>query len=380
MFIAYKYRIYPTIDQTKIIEQHFGDCRYIYNWALEQQIQAYKRDNSNISMFALSAMLTQCKKANDWLYRTKAQSLVGMLHKLDAAFTNFFKKRASHPKYKTKKDQHQSYTVPQRHSVNFKNSIVKIPKVGHVKAKLHKTFEGTLKTMTVSRTSTGKYFVSIIIDDGNEIPAKQPYSEKNTIGIDIGIKDFAILSNGEKIPNPKFLQKRVSRKKKGSNNRKKAQQKLALLYEKITNQRNYFQHKLSTKLIGENQAIAVESLNVSGLMRNHRLAQAISDATWGGFLYKLEYKAQMCGKTILKIGTFEPSSKRCSVCGYVNSELKLKHREWTCPECGTTHDRDLNAATNIKYIALSNLLVDGGIKLADLRLVRRDVKQERVCW
>lgn len=267
---------------------------------------------------------------------------------------------------------------------------MKIPKVGHVKAKLHRTFEGTLKTMTVSRTPTGKYFVSIIIDDGNEIPAKQPYSEKNTIGIDIGIKDFAVLSNGEKIPNPKFLQKalqklkilqkRVSRKKKGSNNRKKAQQKLALLYEKITNKRNDFQHKLSTKLVGENQAIAGESLNVSGLMRNHRLAQAISDATWGGFLYKLEYKAQMCGKTILKIGTFEPSSKRCSVCGYVNSEFKLKHREWTCPECGTTHDRDLNAATNIKYIAFSNLPVDGGIKLADLRLVRRDVKQERVSW
>jgi putative transposase len=314
---------------------------------LSKQIQAYKRDNSNISMFALSAMLTQYKKANDWLYRTKAQSLVGMLHKLDAVFTNFFRKRASHPKYKTNKDQHQSYTVPQRHSVNFKNRIVKIPKVGHVKAKLHKTFEGPLKTMTVSRTPTGKYFVSIIIDDGNEIPAKQPSSEKNTIRNDLGIKDFAILSNGEKIPNPKFLQKalqklkilqkRVSRKKKGSNNRKKAQQKLALLYEKITNQRNDFQHKLSIKLIGENQAIAVESLNVSGLMRNHRLAQAISDATWGGFLYKLEYKAQMCGKTILKIGTFEPSSKRCSVCGYVNSELKLKHREWTCPECPARH-------------------------------------------
>lgn len=279
--------------------------------------------------------------------------------------------------------------MPQRYKVDFANKAVWIPIIGTVKTMFHRVFNSVQKTMTVSKTSTGKYFVSILVDDQQEIPETQPYTEENTIGVDMGIKHFAILSDGEKVENPKYLQKspkrlnalhkQVARKKQGSNNRKKAISKLARLYEKISNQRNDFQHKLSTRLISENQAIAVESLNVKGMIKNHRLAQAISDAGWSSFLTKLQYKAEWYGKTILRIGTFQPSSKLCSVCGYHNSELILKDREWICPICKTLHDRDINAAINIKQISLNNYIscendllpMDNGSKPVDLISLER---------
>ena len=244
----------------------------------------------------------------------------------------------------------------------MKTGTVKLPKIGAIKAVLHRRFEGELKTATVSRTCKGHYYISILVEDGKELPVKQAFSESTTIGIDVGIKDFAVLSTGEKIENPKYLknslqrlkvlQKRVSRKQKGSKNRAKAKQRLAVFHDKITNQRNDFQNKLSFRLISENQAIALETLNVKGMVKNHRLAQAISDSAWSSFVTKLEYKANWFGKTILRIGQFEPSSKLCSVCGYHNKELQLKDREWKCPDCKTKHDRDINAAINIKKFAL----------------------------
>ena len=219
-----------------------------------------------------------------------------------------------------------------------------------------------MKTATVSRTCKGNCYISILVEDGKELPEKQEFSESTTIGVDVGIKDFAVLSTGEKVENPKYLknslqrlkvlQKRVSKKQNGSKNRAKAKQRLAVLHDKITNQRNDFQNKLSFKLICENQAVALETLNVKGMVKNHHLAQAISDSAWSSFVTKLEYKAEWFGKTILRIGQFEPSSKLCSVCGYHNKELQLKDREWTCPDCKTKHDRDINAAINIKKFAL----------------------------
>jgi putative transposase len=200
------------------------------------------------------------------------------------------------------------------------------------------------------------------VENNEELPVKQAFSESTTIGVDVGIKDFAVFSSGEKIENPKYLknslkrlkvlQKRVSRKQKGSKNREKAKRRLAVLHEKITNQRNDFQSKLSFKLVSENQAIALETLNVKGMVKNHHLAQAISDSAWSSFVTKLEYKAEWFGKIILRIGIFKPSSKLCNVCGYHNSNLTLKDRQWKCPDCRTNHDRDINAAVNIKKFAL----------------------------
>ena len=230
--------------------------------------------------------------------------------------------------------------------------------------KLSKTFEGILKTATVLMTATGKFFISILVEDGSETPKKELFGYDSTIGIDVGIKHFVTLSDGTKIDNPKFLknslqrlkvlQKRLSRKQKGSKNGDKAKYQVAKQHEKITNQRKDFLHKLTTKLVRENQAIAVETLNVAGMMKNHHLAQAIGDVSWSEFFRQLEYKCEWYGKTLLKIGQFEPSSKICNVCGSINHDLKLSDREWTCARCGTFHDRDTNAAINIKKFALQD--------------------------
>jgi putative transposase len=220
-----------------------------------------------------------------------------------------------------------------------------------------------LRTLTVSRTPTGKYYVSILTDDLVNVPPVMEYTHATIVGVDVGIKTFAALSTGEKIEYPKFLksslqrlkclQKRVSKKVFGSNNRRKAVFKLAKIHELISNQRHDFQHKVSKRLISENQAVAVETLNVRGMMRNHKLAQAIGDSAWSSFVLKLTYKAEQFGKTILKIGMFEPSSKTCNVCGYHNSELTLIDRDWLCPSCNISHDRDINAAINIKKFAIT---------------------------
>jgi putative transposase len=257
-----------------------------------------------------------------------------MTKHVDSAFTRFFREKKGFPKFKSRKNPVQAFPVPQHYSVNFENGTIKLPKIGEIKAVFHRKFEGELRTSTVSKACTGKYYISILVESNEELPIKQVFSEVTTIGVDVGIKDFAVLSTGEKVENPKYLksslkrlkvlQKRVSRKQKGSNNRAKAKQRLAVLHEKITNQRNDFQNKLSFRLVSENQAIALETLNVKGMIKNHHL----------------------------RIGQFEPSSKLCNVCGYHNSALALKDREWQCPDCRTIHDRDINAAINIKKFSL----------------------------
>ncbi|RNI15870.1 transposase [Methanohalophilus sp. RSK] len=362
MLKAYKYRLKPTKDQIILLEKHFGACRFVYNWALNLKIKTYEQTGKSISQFDINKQITILKKENEWLKEVNSQSLQGMTRNLESAFTRFFREKTGFPNFKSKKNPIQSFPVPQYYYADFKKGIVKLPKIGEVEAVLHRSFEGTLKTATVSRSATGGYYISILVDDEKEFPEKKEFSESTTVGIDVGIKDFAILSTGEKVENPKclknslkrlkVLQKRVSRKQKGSKNRGKAKQRLAKLHEKIANQRNDFQHKLSKRLISENQALAVETLNVKGMIKNHHLAQAIGDSAWSSFVTKLEYKAEWYGKTLLRIGQFEPSSKVCNVCGFHNSELTLKDREWTCPDCKTKHDRDINAAINIKKFAL----------------------------
>jgi putative transposase len=370
MLKAYKYRIYPDKDQIEFINIHFGACRFVYNWALEQKIKTYEQNKKSISRFDLQRILVhEVKPSNQWLKKANSQALLASLVNVESAFTKFFREKTGFPRFKSKKNPVQSYQMPQHYTVDFDRNIIKLPKMGEVKAVLHRRFEGTMKTATISRSSTGKYFISILVDDGRILPEKQEMSESTTIGIDVGIKDFAILSNGEKVENPKYLknslkrmkclQKRVSRKVKGSKNRDKARHHLSKIHEIISNQRNNFQHQISSKLISENQAIALETLNVKGMVKNHCLAQSISDAGWSSFVTKLEYKAEWFGKTILKVGRFEPSSKICNVCGYYNSSLTLKDREWVCSDCKTKHDRDINAAINIKKFSLQdqNLIV-----------------------
>ena len=362
MMKAFKFRLYPTTSQAVQLNQHIGSCRFVYNWALDQKIKTYEQTGKSISRFDLNKLIPVLKTSNEWLGEVNSQSLQGMTKQVESAFTRFFREKNGFPKFKSKKNPVQSFPVPQHYFVDFENGTVKLPKIGEIKTVLHRRFEGELKTATVSRSCKGNYYISILVEDGKEISAKQGFTESTTIGIDVGIKDFAVLSTGEKVENPKYLknslkrlkvlQKRVSRKPKGSKNRAKAKQRLAVLHDKITNQRNDFQNKLSFKLVSENQAISLETLNVKGMVKNHHLAQAISDSAWSSFITKLEYKAEWFGKTVLRIGRFEPSSKLCSVCGHHNKELQLKDREWECPDCKTKHDRDINAAINIKKFAL----------------------------
>lgn len=379
MLRAYKYRLYPTEEHISIFNQHFGACRFVYNWALENKNKYYEETGKTLKRTDLQKMLAHgLKIENEWLKDVAAQPLIATLFDVESAFKHFFRRvkngeTPGYPKFKSRKNPVQSYQYPQNVKVFFDKKYnipkvgnigyVKLPKIGEVPAVLHRTFEGKVKTCTISRTPTNKYYISILVDDGKKLPEKEQFDHSNTVGVDVGIKDFAILSNGEKIENPKYLknslkrlkvlQRRLSRKVKGSNNWKKAKLKVARLHEKITNQRNDFQHKISKKLVIENNAIALENLNVSGMVKNHCLAQSISDAAWSSFIEKLQYKADWYGKTIMKIGRFEPSSKTCCICGYINKDLTLDVREWVCPNCKTNHDRDINAAINIRNFAFS---------------------------
>lgn len=361
MLKAYKFRLYPNKRQAKMIAKHIGCCRFIYNFSLVKKIEAYEKEKKSLSCFDLNKMLPEMKKNFEWLKEVNSQSLQQENNHLDNAFRRFFREKKGFPKFKSKKNM-GSFSIPQSCEVNFKSGRISLPKIGEVKFVLHRTFKGKIKTATVSMTPTNKYFISILIDDGKKIPKKHKFNFNNTVGIDVGINNFAALSTGKNIENPKYfkksidrlkiLQRRAGKKQKGSNNRKKANLKVSLLHEIIANQRNDFLHKFTHKIVSENQAVAIETLNIRGMLKNHCLAQAISDAGWYECFRQLEYKTEWAGKTLLKIGQFEPSSKICNACGAINNALELKDREWTCQKCNTLHDRDVNAAINIKKFAL----------------------------
>jgi putative transposase len=324
MYKARKYRIYPTSSQKELIHKHCGSVRFLYNLALETKTMAYLGSKVNLSRYDLQKQVVDLKKELPWLKETNSQSLQVALLDLDTAYSNFFKGRADFPKFK-KKSNRGSFNVPQNVKVSDGRLIIPKFKEG-IKIKLHRDLVGTIKQATVSFTPTGKYFVSILCDTKKDIPSKPKVTEENSIGIDLGIKDFAITSEGEVIENPKFLrnsidrlkvlQRRASKKQKGSSNRKKANKRVAVLHEKITNQRQDFLHKTSTKLIRENQTICLETLAVKNMVKNHCLARAISDVSWGEFNRMIEYKAEWYGVNILRIGRFAPSSKACE-CGVI---------------------------------------------------------------
>lgn len=360
---AYKYRIYPTKTQELLLAKHFGCVRFIYNWGLEQKVKAYNETKKSVSKYTLALELTKLKKSEDtkWLSEVNAQSLQQSLIHLDMAFTRFFKEKKGFPKFKSKHDNYQSFSIPQDTKVNFDNSRLYIPKFKEgIKCRFSRKFDGKIKTSIVSRTPTGKYFISILVETNETTGPKMPIDENKAVGVDLGIKTFAILSDGTEIQNPKNLkkslkrlkrlQRSVSRKKKGSNSRKRAVKLLARQYEKVTNRRKDFLHKTSRWLIDHCDTICLETLSASNMLKNHRLAQALSDISIGTFNAYMDYKAEWYGKNIIRIGRFEPSSKMCS-CGHIHSGLKLSDRVWTCPCCGSVNQRDLLAAQNIKKFA-----------------------------
>ena len=364
MFKAYKFNIKPNKEQIGLLLKHFGACRFVYNRALARKIELYTKENKKISCFELVKELTPLKKEEEfvWLKEVYTNSLQKSIINLDMAFTKFFKEKKGFPKFKSKNASRQSYQYPQGVKVDQEKQIIKLPKFKKpFKLRGFRKFDGKIKTTTISLESNGKYYVSILIDDGKELPEKVESKKENAIGVDVGIKEFATLSNGDVIANPKHLkakekklakhQRRLARKTKGSNRRKKQKLRVAKIHKRIANSRLDFLHKTSTDLIRKFDTICVENLNISGMVKNHNLAKAISDCGWGKFREMLNYKAEWYGKNILEIGRFEPSSKVCSCCGSVKTDLQLKDRRWTCIDCGSEHDRDHNAAKNILNFA-----------------------------
>ncbi|WP_048190345.1 IS200/IS605 family element RNA-guided endonuclease TnpB [Methanobacterium sp. SMA-27] len=379
MFRAYKYRMYPKREQKDIFTKFFGAIRFVYNWGLEQKIRTYKENDKAISRFALNNELVTLKKENTWLNEVYSQSLQGATLNLEDAFKRFYRKQNDFPGFKSKKNRVQSFNVPQHYKVDFDNNMIRLPKIGWVKTKLHRTFKGKLKTATVSMTNTDKYYISILVDDGEEPPVKMGFSKGTTIGLDMGLTQFLTTSDGVKVDNPRPLkqqlkrlkceQRKLSRKERGSNNWNKQKLKISKIHERICNVREDFQHKLSKSIVCENQVIAIEKLNIKGMIRNHYLAQSISDVGWSSFMKKLKYKCEWYGKTLLQLGLFEPSTKICSNCGYHNNGIKLHQREWICPNCEKRHDRDINAAVNIRDFALDKQNLISTVGTTEIKLL-----------
>ncbi|GGA08106.1 RNA-guided endonuclease TnpB family protein [Okeania sp. KiyG1] len=376
MFRAYKYRIYPNTEQLKALAKSFGCCRWFWNYSLNLCQETYQKTGKGLSRSKIQGLLPNLKKQNHWLKEdVYSQCLQVVALNLSTAYKNFFEKKARYPRFKSKHGK-QSISYPQ--NVKFEGDYLKLPKIGLIYCVRHREFDGKIKTVSISKNSDGKYYASILVDDGEENPKLS--SEGKAIGIDLGLTHFAITSDGSKYDNPRHIrkhernlkrkQKNLSRKQKGSKNRNKARKKVAKIHSKISRSREDFLHKLSRaavattggtpatrclKIVNENQVIVLENLAVKNMIKNHNLAKAISDCGWGMFGTMLNYKAEREGKIYLEIDRFFPSSKTCHICLNQVGSLPLNVRTWTCKHCQTTHDRDTNAAINILKEGLRKL-------------------------
>ena len=359
MLKAFKYRLYPTNKQSILLNKHIGASRFVYNLALETKQMAWAGNRVNLSCFDLIKQLPDLKKECEWLKEINSQSLQVPIRNLDNAFTQFFKGQTKFPSFK-KKSNNGSFSIPQ--SVEIIGEKLSIPKFKEgIDIVLHRAIKGEIRQATISKTPTGKFFASVLCETGEENIPKVSIEEDTTIGIDLGIKTYLVSSDGKEFENPRFLKKSQSKlkyiqRKYSKHKGKRTKHKLAIIHEKVANQRNDFLQKLSSELIKNHDSVAIEDLSIVNMVKNHSLAQSIIDLGWGIFTGCLKYKALWYGKNILRIGRFEPSSKLHSLCGYINKELSLKDREWLCPQCGELVSRDINAAINIKNFALRNHL------------------------
>lgn len=376
IFKSFKFRIYPNKEQEILLAKHFGACRFVFNHYLNKRKETYLgEDKKSLNYYDNANDLTQLKKDENynWLKEINSQSLQSGLRNLDTAYNKFFRKQTKFPRFKSKYDR-QSFKIPQSVSVE-KNQLL-IPKFkSGIKINLHREIEGKIIFATISKSTTSKYYVSITCEVNHT-----PFDKTNSkVGVDTGIKDLAILSDGTTYENIKTLknnlkklkynQRQLSKKTKGSSSRNKQKQKLAIVHEKITNVRKDYLHKVSTEIVKNHDIISVEDLAVKNIMKNHKLAQSMSDVSLGSFYTMLEYKSKWNDKTIIKIDRFFPSSKMCSNCGWINQDLTLNIREWTCPSCGEKHDRDFNASKNI---------LNQGLKILSGSGIESDIKQKQV--
>lgn len=372
---GYRYRIYPTEAQKELLAKHFGCVRFVYNWALDTKSRAWKEEQKNIGEFDLVNMMQQeLKNEYEWLREVNSESLSYAIRQLNAAYHNFFKRTGKFPQFKNKFGV-QTFNCPRFNKVDFHRGLLEIMKFrgkNAIRCKFHRRFNGILKRVTITKECDGRYYASLLVEDSFAPMPKKPVLRDSSIGIDTGLTHFAVLSTGEKISSPKFskkeslrlarLQRSLSRKKKGSSNYGKAKLRIARLHSKVAHRRSNFLHNLTYRLTHENQVscLCVEDLNIKGMMKNHHIAYSIADAGLGEFYRQLAYKCEWYGVNLRVIDRFAPSSKLCHLCGHRMVKMPLHIRRWTCPECGASQDRDINAAINIKELGLMALPVQRG--------------------
>lgn len=363
MIFGRKYRIYPNNFQKEYLEKCFGCNRFVFNHFLGLKNTMYRDDKKSLSCYEMINELPKLKQENEWLKEVPSQLLQMSLRNLDNAFTNFFRKQSKYPRFKSKKNNTKSFQLPQ--GVLIDNNKLYIPKLKTgIKIKLHRDINGKIKTSTIIKTCCDEYYVSFTIENKDKEVEKEEFNPKTTIGIDLGLTEFATISNGTEIKNYRYFKKtekklkieqqKLCRCEKGSKNREKQRKKVAKVHNKISNQRSDFLHKETYKLTHDSQVstICIEDLNVKGMIRNHKLAKSIADVSWREFRNLLEYKCNRYGKNLIVISRFAPSSKLCRVCGYIKKDLTLEDREWICPVCNTKHNRDKNASENIKTFGI----------------------------